>query len=94
MELVTAGDWEWVIGVNLMGAVHCIQAFLPILKAQGEGGHVVLNASGSGMICVPGAGPYNASKFGLVALAETLAGELAGTPIGVSVMCTSFVRTR
>jgi short-subunit dehydrogenase len=77
-----------------MGAVNCMQAFLPGLKAQGEEGHVVLNASGSGMIAVPGTGPYNVSKFGIVALAETLAGELAGTSIGVTVMCTSWVRTR
>ena len=39
VELITPGDWDWVIGVNLMGFVHVIQAFLPRLKEQGEGGH-------------------------------------------------------
>ena len=94
LELITPGDWDWVIGVNLMGVVHGIQAFLPRLKAQGEGGHFVVNASMAGMLCPPGTGPYSASKFGVVAVAETLAAELGGTPIGVSVLCTSFVRTR
>jgi len=77
-----------------MGTVHCLQAFLPHLKAQGEVAHVVMNASASGMVCVPGGGPYNASKFAIVALAETLAAETAGTPIGVSLLCTAWVRTR
>jgi hypothetical protein len=77
-----------------MGFVHVIQAFLPHLKLQGEGGHIVATASMSGMLCVPGNGPYNASKFGLVALSETLAAELAGTSIGVSVLCPGAVRTR
>jgi NAD(P)-dependent dehydrogenase (short-subunit alcohol dehydrogenase family) len=44
--------------------------------------------------CQVGTAPYNASKFGVVALSETLAAELAGTPIGVSVLCTAFVRAR
>ncbi|MEH2590709.1 NAD(P)-dependent dehydrogenase (short-subunit alcohol dehydrogenase family) [Bradyrhizobium sp. AZCC 1721] len=49
---------------------------------------------GRARLCPPGTAPYNASKFGVIALSETLAAELAGTAIGVSVPCTSFVRTR
>ena len=71
-----------------------IQAFLPHLKAQGEGGHVVTVASMAGMLGVPGMGAHVAAKFGLVGLSETLAAELAGTSIGVSVLCCSFMRTR
>ena len=87
MERITPGDWDWVIGVELMGAVYGIQAFLPHLKAQGEGGHVVTVASMAGMLSVPGMGVHVAAKFGLVGLSETLAAELAGTSIGVSVLC-------
>jgi NAD(P)-dependent dehydrogenase (short-subunit alcohol dehydrogenase family) len=94
METITLGDWDWVIGVNLMGVVYAIQAFLPHIKAQGEGGHVVTTASMAGMLCPPGWGPYTAAKFAAVALSETLAAELAGTSIGVSVLCPGFVRTR
>jgi NAD(P)-dependent dehydrogenase (short-subunit alcohol dehydrogenase family) len=94
LELITPGDWDWVIGVNLMGLVHVIQGFLPRLKEQGEGGHIVTTASVVGMFCTPGTGPYNAAKFGNVAVAETLAAELAGTPIGVSILCIGNVQTR
>jgi NAD(P)-dependent dehydrogenase (short-subunit alcohol dehydrogenase family) len=94
LELITPGDWDWVIGVNLMGFVHVIQAFLPHLRAQGEGGQIVTTASLAGMVCPPGTGPYNAAKFGNVAVAETLAAELAGTTIGVSVILSGNVQTR
>jgi NAD(P)-dependent dehydrogenase (short-subunit alcohol dehydrogenase family) len=93
-ETIASNNWEWVLAVNLMGVVHGIQAFLPHIKAHGEDAHIVNTASLAGMVCPPGTAPYNASKFGAVALSETLAAELAGTPIGVSVLCTSFVRTR
>ena len=63
LELITPGDWDWVIGVNLMGFVHVIQAFLPRLKEQGEGGHIVTTSSVAGFACPPGTGPYNAAKF-------------------------------
>jgi NAD(P)-dependent dehydrogenase (short-subunit alcohol dehydrogenase family) len=77
-----------------MGFVHVIQAFLPRLKEQGEGGHIVTTASVVGMFCTPGTAPYNAAKFGNVAVAETLAAELAGTSIGVSILCIGNVQTR
>ncbi len=94
IESITPGDWEWVIGVNLMGFVHVIQLFLPRLKEQGEGGHIVTTASVVGMFCPPGTGPYNASKFANIAVAETLAAELAGSSIGVTILCIGNVQTR
>jgi NAD(P)-dependent dehydrogenase (short-subunit alcohol dehydrogenase family) len=94
LELITPGDWDWVIGVNLMGFVHVIQAFLPRLKEQGEGGHIVTTSSVVGFACTPGTGPYNAAKFANVAVAETLAAELAGSPIGVSIIGLGNVQTR
>ena len=81
MDIITPGDWDWVIGVNLKGAIHCIQAFLPHLKAQGEGGRIVATASVLGMVNTPGSGPFNVTQYGIVALAETLAAELAGSTI-------------
>jgi NAD(P)-dependent dehydrogenase (short-subunit alcohol dehydrogenase family) len=94
LELITSGDWDWVIGVNVMGFVHVIQAFLPRLKEQGEGGHIVTTSSVTGFVCPPGTGPYNAAKFANVAVAETLAAELAGSPIGVSIIGLGNVQTR
>jgi NAD(P)-dependent dehydrogenase (short-subunit alcohol dehydrogenase family) len=94
LDLITPGDWDWVVGVNLMGFVHVIQAFLPRLKEQGEGGHIVTTSSIAGFACPPGMGPYNAAKFANAAVAETLAAELAGSPIGVSIIGLGNVQTR
>jgi NADP-dependent 3-hydroxy acid dehydrogenase YdfG len=94
MDLIAPGDWAWAVGVNLMGIVHGIEAFLPHIKAHGEGGHIVNTASMDGLVCSAGSGPNGATKFAAVALSETLAAELAGTAIGVTVLCPGLVRTR
>lgn len=91
----TAGDWEWVLGVNLMGVVHAVRAFLPRMLGAGDDGHVVVTASLSGLVSFPHAGPYGASKHAVVTLGEQLALELRlrRAPIGVSVLCPAWVRT-
>lgn len=89
-------DWEWVLGVNLWGVIHGVRTFLPGMIAHGEDGHVVNTASMAGMIAGPFMGPYNVSKFGVVALSETLFHDLriAGSKVGVSVLCPGWVNTR
>ena len=85
--------WSWVLGVNLWGVIHGVRAFLPILLAQGEG-HIVNTASSAGLN--PGSGPiYAAGKHAVVALSEELfkMTQLAALPVGVSVLCPSWVRT-
>ncbi len=92
----TVADWEWVLGVNLWGVIHGVRVFTPILLAQGVEGHIVNTASMAGMIAGPGMSTYNVSKFGVVALSETLHQELLllGAPVRVSVLCPGFVNTR
>jgi len=87
-------DFEWVVGVNLFGVVHGLQAFLPHLVAN-DVGHIVNTASTSGLYYLPRMGPYNATKAAVVALSETLRFELAaeGSHVGVSVLCPSWTRT-
>jgi NAD(P)-dependent dehydrogenase (short-subunit alcohol dehydrogenase family) len=87
-------DFAWVIGVNLFGVVHGINAFLPRLRANGVG-HIVNTASISGFYHLPRMAPYNASKAAVIALSETLRFELdaEGSGVGVSVLCPSWVRT-
>jgi NAD(P)-dependent dehydrogenase (short-subunit alcohol dehydrogenase family) len=87
-------SWEWVVGINLYGVVHGIRAFLPIMQDQGEG-HIVNTASMAGLIAVPGAAAYNATKTAVVALTEGLFLEMraSGSPVGVSVLCPGFVQT-
>jgi len=93
-ELSTA-DWEFVLRVNLWGVIHGVRVFTKHLIAQDEG-HIVNTASLAGLISVPGLGPYNVTKHGVVTLSETLHGELAalGSKVGVSVLCPGFVSTR
>lgn len=87
-------DWEWVLGVNLWGVIHGVRAFLPLLAEQGEG-HIVNTASVAGLFAAPFMGAYNVSKYGVVALSETLYNELAMAHpnVHVSVLCPSWVKT-
>ena len=86
--------WRRVVDINLFGVVHGIRASLPIMTEQGAG-HVVNTASMAGLVALPGAGPYNATKHAVVAISEGLHIELevTGSPIGVSVLCPGFVKT-
>ena len=95
MQTLTTSDWEWCLGVNLWGVIHGIRVFLPRLLEQGEG-HIVNTASVAGLFAAPFMGPYNASKFAVVAISETLFNELAmaQSQVGVSVLCPSWVNTR
>jgi NAD(P)-dependent dehydrogenase (short-subunit alcohol dehydrogenase family) len=87
--------WNWIVGVNLFGIVHGMRSFVPHLIAQGEG-HVVNTASIAGLVAGPWLSAYNATKHAAVAVSESLYHELAalGSPVGVSVLCPGFVRTR
>jgi NAD(P)-dependent dehydrogenase (short-subunit alcohol dehydrogenase family) len=88
-------DWQWMLQVNLWGVIHGVHVFLPLLKANTEGGHIVNTSSIGGLVPGPGLGAYNVSKYGIVALTETLAMELAaeGSPVGASVLVPGTVRT-
>jgi NAD(P)-dependent dehydrogenase (short-subunit alcohol dehydrogenase family) len=89
------GDWDWSVGVNLMGVVHGCEAFVPLLKRQGEGGHIVNTASMAGVLgAMAGWAPYNATKFAVVGLTEALRQEGRAGGFGVSVLCPGGVNTR
>jgi NAD(P)-dependent dehydrogenase (short-subunit alcohol dehydrogenase family) len=87
-------DWQWVLGVNLWGVIHGVTSFLPRMLESGSPGHVVNTASMAGFFAAPGMAPYAVSKFGVVALSESMRGELVGTEVGVSVLCPGWVSTR
>lgn len=94
LQAATHRDWQWVLGVNLWGVIHGLEAFLPRMIARGEPGHVVNTASMAGLIATPGLGVYNASKYAVVGLSETLARDLRPHHIGVTVLCPMGVATR
>jgi NAD(P)-dependent dehydrogenase (short-subunit alcohol dehydrogenase family) len=90
---MTHHDWEWSINVNLWGPIHGVEAFVPRMVAQGEGGALIFTASFAGIVPNRHLGPYNVTKAGVVALAESLRKDLRGTGIGVSVLCPMRVTT-
>ena len=95
IDHITLDNWRWVIDVNLMGVVNGVGAFLPHMRAHGEGGHIVNTASIAGMVNrFHGFAPYPASKFAVVAMSEGLAMEVKPFGIGVSILCPGVVRTK
>jgi NAD(P)-dependent dehydrogenase (short-subunit alcohol dehydrogenase family) len=92
---LTLDDWRWMIGVNLWGVIHGVHTFLPVLKQNRDGGHIVNTASMAGLVAGPRLGAYAAAKYGVVGLTEVLAAELAAdnSRVGVSVLCPGTVHT-
>jgi NAD(P)-dependent dehydrogenase (short-subunit alcohol dehydrogenase family) len=94
IDNISLESWRWVVDVNLMGVVHGVKAFLPHMRAHGEGGHFVNTASMAGMTYGLGFGPYTATKYAVVGISEGLSMQLAPFGIGVSVLCPGYVNTR
>ena len=94
-EIATAphNDWEYTMRVNFWGVVYGVEAFLPRLIAQKQGGHLVNTASMAGLVGMQWLGIYCASKFAVVGLTESLHRELKPHGIGVSVLCPMVVAT-
>jgi NAD(P)-dependent dehydrogenase (short-subunit alcohol dehydrogenase family) len=88
-------DWQWMLQVNLWGVINGVHTFLPLLRQNAQGGHIVNTASIGGLVPGPGLGAYNVSKYGIVALTEVLAMELAAEDslVGASVLVPGTVRT-
>ncbi len=87
--------WRWTIDINLWGVIYGCKTFLPAMIEHGEGAHIVNTASMAGHYASAFMGAYNVSKFGVVALSETMSREMqvAGANVGVSVLCPAFVQT-
>ncbi|MEV5595470.1 SDR family NAD(P)-dependent oxidoreductase [Streptomyces sp. NPDC052496] len=89
----TLDDWAWILGVNLMGVVHGIRTFLPVMIEQNEEAHIVNTASMAGLL--PGGSLYGATKTAVVSLSETVHLELveSGSRPRISVLCPGLVDT-
>jgi len=86
-------DWEYTMRVDFWGVVHGIEAFVPRMIAQNQGGHVVNTASMAGLTGMEWLGVYCAAKFAVVGLTESLQRELRHHGIGASVLCPMIVQT-
>lgn len=96
----TLKDWEWVVGVNLMGVAHGVRVFTPMMLEAAAAdptyeGHIVNTASMAGLLNAPNMGVYNVTKHAVVSLSETLYQDLAlvTDQISASVLCPYFVPT-
>jgi NAD(P)-dependent dehydrogenase (short-subunit alcohol dehydrogenase family) len=86
--------WKWILGVNLFGVLHCLRTFIPLISANGEGGHILNTGSASGFLSANRqTGVYTTTKYALTGLTECLADELAGAGIGVSLILPGGVKT-
>ncbi len=93
-------DWDWVLGVNVMGVVHGVRVFTPMMLAAAARdpqyrGHIVNTASMAGLLNPPNMGVYNVSKHAVVSLSETLYQDLTlvTEQVSASVLCPFFVPT-
>lgn len=90
---IPLNEWEWVFGVNFMGVLHGVRAFVPRMLAAGDEGHIVNTASVAGLL--PSASPYHVSKHGVVCLTEGIFKDFRsrGLPLSASVLCPGWITT-
>ena len=86
-------DWQWILGINVMGVVHGCHYFVPAMVARGAGGHVVNLSSIVALIPGETLSAYATTKGGVLALSEALADELQWHGIGVTGVCPGFINT-
>lgn len=93
-ESFTEDDWKRVIDINIWSVIHGVRSFLPLLESSGKPAHIVNIASCAGLTGFPFTVPYSMSKFAVVGFSESLAMEIHGKGVFVSVVCPGAVRTR
>src|SRR5207247_1442113 len=89
----TLDDWDWIIGINLLGVVHGCHFFVPKMVARRRGGHVVNVASAAAFTATEALSAYSTTKFGVFGLSEALRDELTPHGIGVTAVCPGIINT-
>jgi NAD(P)-dependent dehydrogenase (short-subunit alcohol dehydrogenase family) len=86
-------DWDWIVGINLMGVVNGCRCFVPAMVRAGRGGHVVNLSSLAGYVATEALSAYATTKFAVLGLSEALRDELARHRIGVTAVCPGIIDT-
>ena len=89
----TAEDWDWIVGINLMGVVNGCQCFVPAMVHAGRGGHIVNVSSAAGYLASEALAAYSTTKFAVLGLSEALRDELVRHRIGVTTVCPGLIDT-
>lgn len=90
----TEDEWHWLLGVNLFGVMNGVRAFVPRMREQEGGGHILNTGSVASLLPLVNTGLYNVTKYSVLAISEVLQEELAADGIGVSVLCPAGVDTQ
>jgi NAD(P)-dependent dehydrogenase (short-subunit alcohol dehydrogenase family) len=93
IQTTTYKDWDFCLGVNVGGVINGITTILPRMLKHGESGHIISTSSTAGLSTVAGCCAYNTSKFAVTGMMETIATDLQGTNVGVSVLFPGAVTT-
>lgn len=91
-EEYSLDNWEWMVRINQMSVVYGCHLFIPIFKKQ-KSGQIISIASLAAISCAPQMGPYNMTKAAVLAISETLYGELMDYGIRVSCIMPSYFNT-
>lgn len=86
-------DWQWALDINLWGMVHGSELAVPQLRGAGRPAGLINVASAAAFAAAPGMAAYNVGKAGVLALSETIAAEVRGSNVKVTVLCPTFVKT-
>ncbi|MEX2114452.1 MAG: SDR family NAD(P)-dependent oxidoreductase [Pirellulales bacterium] len=86
-------DWQWIVKINLWGAIYGCHTMIDWMKQNPHGAHIVNVASMAAIVSAPGMAPYNVTKAAMVSLSETLNGELKPFNIGATAVCPAFFPT-
>lgn len=85
-------DWRWIVDINLMGVVHGVEVFTPLIS-KANGGFILNTASMAGHMTTEYMPPYHATKFAVVGYTESIAQELAKKNITVTTLCPTWVKS-
>jgi len=94
LDRLSDQDWQWVLSVNVLGTLHTVNAFLPLLRATSGPRHIVVTASSAVFTPAARLGAYAATKYAVVGYGEALRLELEPEGIGVSILFPSGMPTR
>jgi SDR family mycofactocin-dependent oxidoreductase len=92
LDEVTDEIWHQLVDTNLTGVFHTLRAVLPVMRRQ-RFGRIVVTSSMGGRMGIPDLGAYNATKWGVIGLAKSVALEVAKEGITVNVICPTTVHT-